>query len=412
MIPKNATPVERILASLDEESAEAENYSASEIELLPIAEIETRLDELGIGSSLSPYIKGVAFGYGQRFFVPSPAYRFPECAEGVKGPKRLAALWRLCRPPSQKVIDALSEDQDGQDDEIERLPLERVTVKLNNAGLNYLAGLERVRELVGATAEYKKEDGAKPASHDEKRKIFERHFLLGKLSGDEIDTLLHYARVERYPAGREVFSKGSAGASMMAVLRGTLKMSSVSPEGKEVVFNLMNPGDCFGEITLLDGEARSTDAVAMNDCELLVLQRRDFMPILEKRADICLILLKVLCQRLRQTTEQVEDVLFRHLESRVAKALVHLAESVGLHGVRGPSVEIHVCQRELGNMAGGSRESVNKHLQIWHRQGLIDLSKGSIIIRDVEAIRRLAGYAAKGMAGPSSAGRTLLSDQP
>jgi CRP/FNR family cyclic AMP-dependent transcriptional regulator len=437
MIPKNATPVERILASLDEESAEAENYSASEIELLPIAEIETRLDELGIGSSLSPYIKGVAFGYGQPFFVPSPAYRFPECAEGVKGPKRLAALWRLCRPPSQKVIDALSEDQpnwlqlqtrlrelshkvidalsedqDGQDDEIERLPLERVTVKLNNAGLNYLAGLERVRELVGATAEYKKEDGAKPASHDEKRKIFERHFLLGKLSGDEIDTLLHYARVERYPAGREVFSKGSAGASMMAVLRGTLKMSSVSPEGKEVVFNLMNPGDCFGEITLLDGEARSTDAVAMNDCELLVLQRRDFMPILEKRADICLILLKVLCQRLRQTTEQVEDVLFRHLESRVAKALVHLAESVGLHGVRGPSVEIHVCQRELGNMAGGSRESVNKHLQIWHRQGLIDLSRGSIIIRDVEAIKRLAGYAAKGMAGPSSAGRTLLSDQP
>ena len=92
MIPKNATPVERILASLDEESAEAENYSASEIEVLPIAEIETRLDELGIGSSLSPYIKGVAFGYGQPFFVPSPAYRFPERAEGVKGPKRLAAL--------------------------------------------------------------------------------------------------------------------------------------------------------------------------------------------------------------------------------------------------------------------------------------------------------------------------------
>jgi CRP/FNR family transcriptional regulator, cyclic AMP receptor protein len=96
----------------------------------------------------------------------------------------------------------------------------------------------------------------------------------------------------------------------------------------------------------------------------------------------------------------------------VAKALVHLAESVGLHGVHGPSVEIHVCQRELGNMAGRSWESVNKHLQIWHRQGLIDLSKGSIMIRNVEAIKRLAGCAAKGMVGPSSAGRTPLSDQP
>jgi CRP/FNR family cyclic AMP-dependent transcriptional regulator len=227
-------------------------------------------------------------------------------------------------------------------------------------------------------------------TYEEKRQIFERHFLLGKLSGDEIDTLLHYARVESYPAGREIFSKGSAGASMMAVLRGKLKMSSVSPEGKEVVFNLMNPGDCFGEIALLDGEARSTDAVAMTDCELLVLQRRDFMPILEKRADICLILLKVLCQRLRQTTEQVEDVLFRHLESRIAKALLHLAESASLHSMQGLAVDLHLSQRELGYMAGGSRESVNKHLQTWQGAGLITLSKGSIVIRDLAEIRRLA----------------------
>ena len=227
-------------------------------------------------------------------------------------------------------------------------------------------------------------------TYEEKRQIFERHFLLGKLSGDEIDTLLHFARVERYPAGREIFSKGSAGASMMAVLRGTLKMSSVSPEGKEVVFNLMNPGDCFGEIALLDGEARSTDAVAMTDCELLVLQRRDFMPILEKRADICLILLKVLCQRLRQTTEQVEDVLFRHLESRIAKALLHLAESASLHSVQGFAVDLHLSQRELGHIAGCSRESVNKTLQAWHKAGFITLSKGSIVISDIAEIRRLA----------------------
>src|SRR5207247_11048742 len=71
-------------------------------------------------------------------------------------------------------------------------------------------------------------------THEEKRRIFERHSLLGKLSSSEIDTLLAYSRVERYPAGREIFAKGSAGQSMMAVLRGIVKMSSVSPEGKEI----------------------------------------------------------------------------------------------------------------------------------------------------------------------------------
>jgi CRP/FNR family cyclic AMP-dependent transcriptional regulator len=113
------------------------------------------------------------------------------------------------------------------------------------------------------------------------------------------------------------------------------------------------------------------------------------MPILEKRADICLILLRILCQRLRQTSEQVEDVLFRHLESRVAKALLHLAESATLHGVPGSPIELHVSQRELGNFAGGSRESVNKILQSWHKAGWIVLGKGAIVIRNLAAIERL-----------------------
>ena len=226
-------------------------------------------------------------------------------------------------------------------------------------------------------------------TYEEKRQILEQNFLLGKLSPSEIDTLLAYSRVERYPAGEEIYAKGSPGQSMMVVLRGTAKMSSVSLDGKEIVLNIMYPGEIFGEIAILDGKERSADAVAMTDCELLVVNRRDLLPMLEKHADICMILLIILCQRLRQTSEQVEDILFRHLEARIAKALLHLAEVAGLGSIRGLSVDLHISQRELANIAGGSRESVNKHLQIWQRAGLIDLSKGSILIRDIAAIERL-----------------------
>ena len=228
-----------------------------------------------------------------------------------------------------------------------------------------------------------------PPTHQEKRQIFERHPLFGKLSAREIDSLISYSRIERYPAGREIFAKGSPGQSLVAVLRGSIKISSLSNEGKEIVFNIISAGEIFGEIGFLDGEERSADATAMTDCELLVLNRRDFLHLLENRADLCMIMLRILCQRLRQTSEQVEDVMFRHLESRLAKRLLHLAESVGLHGPQSTSVELHVSQRELGNMAGGSRESVNKILQSWHRQGLIDLGKASVFIRDIETLRRL-----------------------
>jgi CRP-like cAMP-binding protein len=227
------------------------------------------------------------------------------------------------------------------------------------------------------------------SARQEKRQIFEHHPLFGRLNPSEIDSLVSYTRLERYTTGREVFAKGSPGQSLMAVLRGSIKISSLSDEGKEIVFGIINAGEIFGEIAVLDGEERSADATAMTDCELLVLNRRDFLHLLETRADLCMILLRILCRRLRQTSEQVEDVMFRHLESRVAKALLQLAESVGLHGLQSASVELHVSQRELGNMAGGSRESVNRILQNRHRQGLIDLGKESVLIRDLEALRRL-----------------------
>ena len=224
------------------------------------------------------------------------------------------------------------------------------------------------------------------STQEEKRRVFEQHFLLGRLSSAEIDALLSYSRVERYPACREIFAKGSPGQSMMAVLRGTVKISSLSPDGKEIVFNIVNPGEIFGEIAMLDGEERTAIATAMEDCELLVLNRRDFMPMLEKHADICLILLKILCKRLRQTSEQVEDVLFRVLESRIAKALVHLVHRTGR---KDPPIDLHMTQRDLAHIVGGSRESVNKHLQCLHRAGVIDLAKGSIVIRDLVALERM-----------------------
>lgn len=224
-----------------------------------------------------------------------------------------------------------------------------------------------------------------PPTRAEKRQIFERNFLLGKLSGSEIDALVNYSRLERYAAGHEIFAKGSPGNSMMLVLRGSVRISSISLAGKEIVLNIINPGEIVGEIALLDGGERTGDATAIDDCELLVLNRRDFLPFLANHADICLMLIRILCQRLRQTSEQVEDVLFRHIEARIAKALLHLAERAD----RPNATELHLSQSELGHIVGGSRESVNKELQAMQKAGLIDLAKGSIVIRDAEAIEQL-----------------------
>ena len=117
-------------------------------------------------------------------------------------------------------------------------------------------------------------------------------------------------------------------------------------------------GDIFGEMALLDGSERTADATAVSDCDLLVIDHRDFVPFLERRGDLCMVMLRLLCSRLRKTNEHVEGALFERLEIRLAKVLVGLASSNGP-----PEQEPHrvqVSQNELASLLGAARESVNK----------------------------------------------------
>jgi len=160
-------------------------------------------------------------------------------------------------------------------------------------------------------------------THEQKRDLFQSHFLLGKLEPGEIDTLVTRARVESYRAGQEIYAKGSPGRTMIAVLQGSVKIISLSPTGEEVV---VHAGEVFGELAVITGEERSAGAAAMTDCELLIIDRRDVLPMFERHFEICMMLMQSLYRRLRRTGEQVEDVLFRSrgLEARVAEQVEEL----------------------------------------------------------------------------------------
>ncbi|HUA56823.1 MAG TPA: Crp/Fnr family transcriptional regulator [Candidatus Sulfotelmatobacter sp.] len=194
--------------------------------------------------------------------------------------------------------------------------------------------------------------------------------------------IVGFARTRRYAAGETIFLKGSAGTGMMAVLRGRVRISAPSRQGKEIVLNVIEPGEVFGEIALLDGGDRSADATALTDCELLVLERRDVMAFLETNPKACLKLLETLCQKLRRTTEQVEDILFLELPHRMAKVLVRLTRKDG--------DRVTLSQRELANLVGGTRESMNKYLGAWKRERYIVVEDGAIRVLDRGALEVVA----------------------
>lgn len=222
----------------------------------------------------------------------------------------------------------------------------------------------------------------------ENRKLLEGRGFFSLLSQNDLDAVLSHARNEHHPAKQLIFAKGSPGRSMMAILRGSIKISLPSVAGREIVLAIIEAGEIFGEMALLDGSERTADATAITDCDLLVIDHRDFMPFLERRGDLCIILLKLLCQRLRQTNAHVEGALFERLDARLARVLIRL--SVSTDGPKQGPRRVHISQSELAGMLGAARESVNKHLHAWQRAGLLELGKrGEIVIPDLTAIEKL-----------------------
>lgn len=217
-----------------------------------------------------------------------------------------------------------------------------------------------------------------------------RLWLFEYLEAPELERLAQHARIQCYGANDVIFEKGDPGYGLMAVLEGLVKISTSSPDGKAVVLNIINPGELFGEIALLDGEDRSADANAMGPTEVLVIDQRDFVPFLGRHPEMCMKMIGVLCRRIRQTSEQLEDTLFLVQSARLAKRLLRLAREFGRPEGKGTTIDLHLSQREMGTLIGMTREAINRQLARWREEKLISFDEGVISIPDLEAFERFS----------------------
>ena len=212
------------------------------------------------------------------------------------------------------------------------------------------------------------------------------HEFFRELPPPVVEHLSTYMRQRRVPQGTMIFAKGDPGTTLMAVVSGSVRISVSADNGHEALLNIIKPGQVFGEIALLDGRARTADAVAIDDCELMVIDRRDFIPFLHREPDVTLKLIEILCARIRRTSAQVEDVMYLSLAARLAKTLLEL--SGGIEGCA-TRHKVRIAQRELGNIAGMSRESANKQLRAWEQREWVRLERTSIAVIDPDALMKL-----------------------
>jgi CRP-like cAMP-binding protein len=209
-----------------------------------------------------------------------------------------------------------------------------------------------------------------------------------ELSEGAVQRIAQIAHPHTYSAGQAVFRAGDASDSLLVVHTGRMAVCSLSPEGGEVILNLIDPTQAVGEIGLIDGGPRTAHVRAVRDSRALLLMRRDFLPILESEPSAMLAMVHLVCARLRQTTSFVADAVLEGLPVRLLRRIQALARSYGRvePGGSGLRIEHGLSQQELGHSIGVSRVSVSKQLGVWRARGLLDLGRGFIVVHDMRRL--------------------------
>jgi CRP/FNR family cyclic AMP-dependent transcriptional regulator len=212
--------------------------------------------------------------------------------------------------------------------------------------------------------------------------ILKMNPMFTDLGPDELQRLSNLCHTQHLSSGEVLFQKGDPGNALYGVRRGQIRIETGASDGNRLTLNFMGPGDLFGEVAVLDGQERTADAAAGEVTELFVLRREDFLNFLEREPKVAIKIIQLLCQRIRWQSERMEESVLQPLPIRLARRLCALAEDFGS--------EVHISQEQLGVFVGAARESVNRQLQAWRKDGILDLQRGRILLQNLTRLNDIA----------------------
>lgn len=222
----------------------------------------------------------------------------------------------------------------------------------------------------------------------------ERHApydILQWLSLEAGAAMIASARLRRVRAGGTIYAQSDMGDEMFRLVSGSVRLSVMAANGRELVYQRFGPGDCFGTSSLVDGEPRPQTAQAYDPVELQVFDRTIITQLRGAFPDMNDALLKLLSRHMRLLSDYFAGATLDEVFFRVAQRLVDAAEAFGVRGEHGIALSRRLSQSELALMVGTTRQTVNKMLQQFQDKGLIAIRSGAITITDLPNLRKAAG---------------------
>lgn len=216
--------------------------------------------------------------------------------------------------------------------------------------------------------------------------------LFNGIPAEELTRIAQTLHRRRYRRDEVIFHEGDPGDSLHVVVEGRVKITRESTEGEEAIVVVLQAGDSFGELVLLDGAPRSATATAMEPTETMTMSRTTFVELVESGSPFRTQLLGGIARRIRRLTDQLAEVHFLDLAGRLALQLGRLAEEADPGATTDIALNRSITQSDLASMVGGTRQRVNQIIGDFVDEGLIRQESGRIIVTDLEQLRRRATW--------------------
>lgn len=215
--------------------------------------------------------------------------------------------------------------------------------------------------------------------------------IFSELNDDTLIKLSQLGTLKSFEKDSIILSEQDAGSALFVMVTGKVKVARVSNDdkNKEVILTLLNPSDFFGEMALLDGLARSATVTSIEDSQVFIIQRNDFLDLIQQHPEVSIALLQELTQRLRAAGMKIKALSLKDAEGKVATVLLQLADDMGKIKQGVVEIEKLPYQHELANMAGTSRETISRTLHTFAKKGLVELEGAKLRITSYEKFKDL-----------------------
>lgn len=213
--------------------------------------------------------------------------------------------------------------------------------------------------------------------------------LFDGISPSEMQEMEKITRMEEVKKRQPLYLPGDPSSSVYFLKRGRVKIANTAPSGKEVTFDILEAGDIFGELDVLEDAPRSTSAETLDDALICVIPRKDFDQYLAMHPSVMYKLTKLIGLRLKKIQSRVEDLVFREVPARLAHLLSELGKTEGVAEKQGIRLNVKLTHQEMANLIGCSRETVSTIMGQFRDDGLIQTDGRTITILKPSALSQL-----------------------